>query len=75
MIILYTNFDFYIPEHIAFLTYSVIFTVFITVHTYDHWEEPDVNPCESYNEVWDSEQGEEGTNQDSNEIAGFYYIG
>ena len=37
MIILYTNFDFYIPEHIAFLTYSVIFTVFFTVHTYDHW--------------------------------------
>ena len=43
MVILYTNLDFHIPEHIALLIYAMIFTVFFTVHTYDHWDDLNVS--------------------------------
>jgi hypothetical protein len=41
MIILFNNKEFYIMEHVAFISYSLVFTAFFLVHTPAEWgEEP-----------------------------------
>ena len=37
MLVLYNNNDFYLPEQVGFITYSVFFTVFFCLHTCDQW--------------------------------------
>jgi hypothetical protein len=37
MMVLYNNKEFYIMEHVAFISYSLIFTVFFLVHTPADW--------------------------------------
>ena len=37
MMVLYNNKEFYIMEHVAFISYSLIFTVFFLVHTPENW--------------------------------------
>ncbi len=39
MIILYNSHHFFIPEYIAFITYSLIFTAFFSIHTNTRWVE------------------------------------
>lgn len=39
MIILFNNKEFYIMEHVAFISYSLIFTVFFLVHRPGEWGE------------------------------------
>ena len=42
MTILFNNRKFYIMEHIAFITYSFIFTAFFLVHTPEEWDVEEV---------------------------------
>ena len=37
-IILFNNNEFYLLEHVSFIIYSVIFTLFFTVHPYTEWD-------------------------------------
>ena len=39
MVILYNNHHFFIPEYVAFITYSLIFTAFFSTHTQVQWEQ------------------------------------
>ena len=41
MIILFNNREFYIMEHVAFLTYSLVFLVFFLVHRSAEWDKCD----------------------------------
>ena len=41
MVILYNNHHFFIPEYVAFITYSLIFTAFFSTHTNVKWVEED----------------------------------
>ena len=41
MLILYNNHHFFIPEYIIFITYSLIFTTFFSIHTNTRWVEDD----------------------------------
>jgi hypothetical protein len=52
MIILYNNHHFFIPEYIAFITYSLIFTAFFSIHTQVNWDE-DVDDVSS-ELLWDN---------------------
>ena len=40
MLIIFNSKDFYIPEQIAFITYTLIFTLFFWTHPYAAWAEP-----------------------------------
>jgi len=55
MLVLYNNHNFFIPEYIAFITYSLIFTAFFSVHTNNQWLEEDENDYVMRELDWDNE--------------------
>ena len=81
MIVLYSNLFFYIPEHIAFLTYDFVFTAFFTIHTYAYWNHSETirKALEMYSADWGDDDDAEtfkGTPfEDEEELTGSFYVG
>ena len=48
MMVLYNNKEFYIMEHVAFISYSLIFTVFFLVHTPEDWGDGEDSDTDEY---------------------------
>jgi uncharacterized membrane protein len=56
MIILYNTHHFFIPEYVIFITYSLIFTAFFSIHTNTRWvEEDNTDACCLRELDWDNE--------------------
>ena len=54
MIVLYNNHHFFIPEYIAFITYSFIFTAFFYTHTQSKWLEEENESYDTSSLDWDN---------------------
>lgn len=53
MIVLYNSNHFFIPEYVAFMTYSLIFTAFFSTHTNSKWVEDDDDNYVARDIDWD----------------------
>jgi hypothetical protein len=55
MVILYNNHHFFIPEYVAFTTYSLIFTAFFSTHTHLKWIQEDEETYAARELDWDND--------------------
>lgn len=77
MICLYTRAEFFIPEHVGFLTYDIVFTSFFTVHTYQYWDHSRVvdNALEMYSSDWEAPSKDSDPLFEDEDLQGSFFMG